>query len=327
MTTTLAYSDEYFYLSTYPLYPSTALDEEEMFSFPLVLYSIICLLGVGGNGLVIWIAVLEVRKTVSMIWLLNLSVADFIFTALLPFAITHQALGTQWPFGHIMCKLISFINQLTMFASVFTLTAIALDRFISIVFPIWSQNHRTVRLAVGVSSVVWILAAVPSVPFFLIRDTTEEEGGFTYCFYNEDVYKLSHLVLGRFTLAFLLPFITIAFCYAIITRKVRRRWKKSSDRSCRVTCTIICAFFICWLPFHVLYILHSTTNRYFTITLPLATCLAYANSCINPVLYTFAGRGSCLQVKRRIRLALKLFQVEMSNSGSRTESRPSRAVV
>ncbi|XP_059799800.1 C3a anaphylatoxin chemotactic receptor-like [Hypanus sabinus] len=324
MTTTLADFDQYW--QNYPLYPSIGQDGEETFSFSLVLFSIICLLGMCGNGLVIWIVVLEERKTVSMIWLLNLSVADFIFTALLPFTITHQALGNHWPFGHFLCKFLPFTNQLTMFASVFTLTAIALDRFISIIFPIWSQNHRTVRLAVAVSSVVWILAVAPSVPFFLIRKD-EEEGGGAICFYNEDEYNLSHLILARFALAFLLPFITIAFCYAVITRKVRRRFKRSSDRSCRVTGMVICAFFICWLPFHVLYLVHSTTGQYFATALPLATCLAYANSCINPVLYTFAGRGSYLHIKRRIRLALKNFQAEMSNSGSRSESRLSRAIV
>ncbi|XP_051887774.1 C3a anaphylatoxin chemotactic receptor-like [Pristis pectinata] len=326
MATTLMNDYDFFSFSI-PPYSSVGFDSEEKFSFLLVLYCLICLLGVSGNGLVLWIAIHEVRKTVSMIWVLNLSLADFTFTALLPFTIAHQALGLHWPFGSFMCKLLSFVSQLNMFASVFTLMVIALDRCISVTLPIWSQNHRTVKLAVGVSLVVWILAVVPSIPFFLIRKTMENEEGIIYCFYCEDRYSLSSLVLARFTLAFLMPFLTIAVCYWIITVKVRQKWRRSSVRSRRITCMIIWAFFICWLPFHVLYLVHATTNQQLVTILPLATCFAYANSCINPMLYMYAGRGSCIQIKKRIQIMLKLFHEEMSNSGSKSESRPSRAML
>ncbi|XP_069792251.1 chemerin-like receptor 1 [Narcine bancroftii] len=325
MTPLMSYED-YLSLFSYPTYSSDELNNEEGFSFPVVLNCIICLLGVSGNGLVMWVVIHEVRKTVSMIWIINLSVADFTFTFLLPFTVVQQALALHWPFGSFLCKFLSFSSQLNMFASVFTLTVIALDRCISVTFPIWSQNHRTVKMALGVSLMVWILAAVFSSPCFLIREIMEDGvEGKTICFYSVKEYILRNLMLSRFILAFLMPFSIITICYCIILVKVRQRWRKSSGRSQRVTCLIIWAFFICWLPFHVLYLIHTMTNLHFTTSLPLATCLAYTSSCINPLLYMYVGRGSCIQIKKRIQITLKLLHEEMSINSSRSEWRLSRA--
>uniref|UniRef100_UPI00398E8A4E formyl peptide receptor-related sequence 6-like n=1 Tax=Pristiophorus japonicus TaxID=55135 RepID=UPI00398E8A4E len=321
MSSTLPLDADYLLtLFPYTAYsPDELNDDEEVPVFLLLISCTICLLGILGSALVLCVAGHEVKKTASMIWLLNLSLADFTFTALLPFSITHMALRNHWPFGRFMCKFLGFTNNLNTFVSVLILAVISLDRCVSVTLPVWSQNHRTVKSAVAVSLVAWTMAAVASVPFSLMRETTEDEYmGKTYCFYDEDAYRLSCFVVTRFVLAFLIPFVTIAACYSIIAVKVRRRWKKNSRKSCRIISMIMLAFFICWLPFHVLNIIHATTDEHFGTWLPLATQLAYANSCINPLLYLFAGRGgSCFHVKKRIRMALKAFHKEMSNSGSR----------
>ncbi|XP_067911637.1 chemerin-like receptor 1 isoform X2 [Heterodontus francisci] len=314
--------------NTTSYYYFTMLDDEEVSMVPLLVYCIICLLGILGNALVIWIVRSERKKTVSIIWIFNLSLADFLFTAMLPFSIVQVALKTHWPFGNFMCKFLSFINNLNMYTSVFILAVISLDRCISVMLPVWSQNHRTVRSAGVVSVVVWVLAAAASIPFFLIRETLEDMlTGNTYCFYGEDTYRLSTLIVVRFVLAFLIPFITISVCYSIITVKVRRRWRKRSNKPCKIIIMIISAFFICWIPFHLLNIRHATSDKYFKTWLPLVTSLAFANSCINPILYLFTGHGPIHHVKKRIQMALKALHEEMSNSGSRSETRLSRAIV
>ncbi|XP_067862366.1 C3a anaphylatoxin chemotactic receptor-like [Heptranchias perlo] len=323
MSSTLALDDDYF-----AAYSTVIPSDDQGVIAPLLVYCITWLLGISGNALVMWVAGQEMKKTASIIWLLNLAAADLIFTALLPFSIAHVALKSHWPFGSFMCKFLSFTNHLNMFTSAFILAVISLDRCISVTMPVWSQNHRTVKSAIAVSLVVWILAAGASVPFFLIRETVEDKFvGKTYCFYSEVTFSLSSLMMARFVLAFLIPFMIIAVCYSIIAAKVRRRWRKSSTKSCKIISMIMSVFSVCWIPFHVLSIIHATSDEYFQTWLPIVTSLAYVNSCINPILYLFAGRGSTFHFKKRIQMALRALHEEMSNSGSRSEFRLSRTIV
>ncbi|XP_020373903.2 C3a anaphylatoxin chemotactic receptor [Rhincodon typus] len=310
------------------MYSSDTLDDDEVSILPLVVFCIILPLGILGNMLVIWIASTEMKKTVGIIWLLNLSIADLIFTAMLPFSIVQQAMNSHWPFGNFLCKLVSFTNQLNMFASVFFLSVISLDRCVFVMLPAWSQNHRTVKFAKWVSGVVWILVTATSFPFFLVRGTKEDTFiGKTHCFYTVEMDILSAFIVTRFVLAFLIPFIIIVTCYTIITIKIRRKRKKVPSRLYKLISMIILAFFVCWLPFHVLNIIHVMTDKELKAWLPIVTSVAYANSCINPILYVFTGHGSTFNFKKRIKMTFRALQEELSYSGSKSENRQSRDIV
>ncbi|GLD66073.1 chemerin-like receptor 1 [Lates japonicus] len=91
------------------------------------------------------------KRTAHMVWYLNLAVADLLFTALLPFSVMYVALDFHWPFSKLMCKLSStseqhFLNMFASvcFASVYIEVVISLDRFLSVVWPVWTQNHQNV---------------------------------------------------------------------------------------------------------------------------------------------------------------------------------------
>ncbi|CAF94855.1 unnamed protein product [Tetraodon nigroviridis] len=98
----------------------------------MIIYSLAFVLGVLGNGVVIWVTGFKM-KTVNTVWFLNLAVADFLFTAFLPLSVTYIAMDSHWPFGKFMCKLNSMILYLNMFASVYLLVVISVDRCVSVV--------------------------------------------------------------------------------------------------------------------------------------------------------------------------------------------------
>ncbi|KAI4896094.1 hypothetical protein NFI96_009168, partial [Prochilodus magdalenae] len=63
--------------------------------FYVVTNMIIFILGVAGNGLVIWIAGFKVKKSVVTTWYLSLAVSDFIFCSTLLFNVVYMSYGLR----------------------------------------------------------------------------------------------------------------------------------------------------------------------------------------------------------------------------------------
>ncbi|XP_032126246.1 C3a anaphylatoxin chemotactic receptor [Sapajus apella] len=136
----------------------------------MVILSLTFLLGLPGNGLVLWVAGLKMKRTVNTVWFLHLTLADLLCCLSLPFSLAHLALQGKWPYGSFLCKLIPSIIVLNMFASVFLLTAISLDRCLVVLKPIWCQNHRSVGTAFTICGCIWMMAFVMCIPMFMYRE-------------------------------------------------------------------------------------------------------------------------------------------------------------
>ncbi|KAF7687615.1 hypothetical protein HF521_014843, partial [Silurus meridionalis] len=254
---------------------------------------IMMLLGITGNGLVIWIAGFKIKKTVNTVWYLSLAVSDFLFCVFLPFNITYMV-KSEWSFGLFMCKLTSFILFLNMFSSIFLLVIISLDRCVAVMFPVWAQNKRTIRLAWVMVLAAWIVSAMLSSPAAHFRDvhTTYHRHSETICYYNY-AYDEQHIaiVLCRFIFGFAIPLLVIIICYAFIIQKLKYNQTGRSNKPFKVMTALIAAFFICWLPYHIFNLLEiNVKNSIIQIGQQFGTTLASANSFMNPFLYAFMGK-------------------------------------
>ncbi|XP_007537599.1 C3a anaphylatoxin chemotactic receptor [Erinaceus europaeus] len=165
--------------------PSQTFVSQPQVVLSMVILSLTFLLGLPGNGLVLWTAGFKMRRTVNTVWFLNLTLADFLCCLSLPFSLAHLALQGHWPYGWFLCKLIPSIIILNMFASVLLLTAISLDRCLLVLKPVWCQNHRNMRTAFIVCVCIWVVAFLMCIPVFIYR---EMFCGNNHCFcnYNDD---------------------------------------------------------------------------------------------------------------------------------------------
>ncbi|MEQ2158944.1 hypothetical protein GOODEAATRI_017351 [Goodea atripinnis] len=264
-------------------------------TFSLVIYCAIIVFGTVGNGLVIYVTGFKMKKSVNSVWFLNLALADFLFTAFLIFSAVSLSQELHWPFGKFMCKLNNFVSLVNMFASVFFLTAINLDRCLSIWVVVWAQNKRTVRKAQIMCAVIWLAAGICSTPYASFRTVDSVNTNETFCMYNSRMTKEQKwsLYTFRFVVGFLIPFLAMLFCYVAIGIRSRRLQKMTKHISHRIIFLIVIAFFICWLPFHVLSFLELSFSdnhglrRIVEIGGPLTLSLAFMNSCLNPILYVF----------------------------------------
>lgn len=292
------------------------------------MYCIVFILGTVGNGLVIYVTGFRMKRTVNSVWFLNLALADFLFTAFLIFSIIYLSMDT-WHFGIPMCKLHNFIVNINMFASVFLLTAISLDRCLSIWVVVWAQNKRTVSKVQLICLGIWIAAACCSIPYATIR-TVSIRNGKAQCGYSGNTRRvhLLGLLILRVVLGFLIPFLVILVSYVAIGIRARRLQRTRSKRSRRIIFSIIFAFFICWLPFHIfsfIELIHTQNKNIreiITIGGPLSVALAFFNSCLNPILYVFMCEEFQTKLQQSICLVLEsaLAEDHLSFTSSRSLS-------
>uniref|UniRef100_UPI0037E7856A chemerin-like receptor 1 n=1 Tax=Semicossyphus pulcher TaxID=241346 RepID=UPI0037E7856A len=333
-------SDEYYYYDDY------AELRRSLKIMSLFFYCLVFVLGVLGNGVVIWVTSFKIEKTVNTVWFLNLAVADFFFTALLSVHVIKLALDFHWPFGKFMCKLNTTLIDLNMFASIYILVVISVDRCVAVVWPVWARNHRSVRKAYCVSLGVWVLALILSAPYFVFRDTApafrNEE--VINCFnnyalsdvYDESVYELvifrfKAMTITLFLLGFVVPFTVIVSCYAVIIHRLRRNHTlaRQSSRTFKIIAAVITTFFLCWAPYHIFKLIElahymtsfasQTLDYVTTIGIPITTSLAFINSCLNPLLYVFVGQDFRDIVRKSFLNMLEAaFQEEESDSHTDT---------
>ncbi|XP_051972862.1 C3a anaphylatoxin chemotactic receptor-like [Xyrauchen texanus] len=273
-----------------------------------IFYYLTFLLGVPGNVFVVYIAGMKMKRTVNTIWFLNLAIADLL-CCFSPLFILIGKFLDHWPLGSVICKILRFVMYVSMFASVFILSLISLDRFTQVITPVWAKNHRSLLLARLSCGAAWILSITLDVPFMILTRTFEYNNN-THClaFFGDDFQTYRKLTIIRFVIGFLIPLICIVTCYGFITRKLGRS-RFHSGRAFRIMSAVIVAFFLCWLPYHIvdlLWIFGVNESVMLADRLaPLVISLAYFNSCLNPVLYFFIGQD----IKEKFKLSLKLKHV------------------
>ncbi|XP_068616716.1 chemokine-like receptor 1 [Brachionichthys hirsutus] len=333
------YSDNYAYDYNYSYDENATVTEESVFQHTstclkeilcmslLVVSVVIFLLGFCGNALVIWISGFKMKKTINTTWYLSLAISDFVFCAFLPFSIANMAME-DWVFGRFMCKFAPSVMFLNMFSSIFLLVIISVDRFVSVAFPVWAQNHRTIRKASVIVVLAWLMAIALSVPSAVFRDVGSHLGR-TICFNNYTSSQHSHKIvaLSRLLAGFIAPFVIIIICYSIIILKLRTNRMTKSSKPFKVMTALIAAFFVCWLPYHVFVLLELSHQNYshsvLSAGLKVGTSLAAANSVLNPVLYVFMGNDFKRKFKSSVLSKMENAMADEGRTTSRYLSRSS----
>ncbi|XP_066465484.1 C3a anaphylatoxin chemotactic receptor-like [Eleutherodactylus coqui] len=261
----------------------------------ITLYSIVFALGTIGNGLVIWIAGFRMKNTISATWFLNLAIADFLCCASLPLRIA------EWVYilsdiQVFFCLLTILLFSINVNASVLLLTAMSIDRYISVIWPFWAKFHRTSKLVKITVAIIWVFSLLLTgliicLNAFYFNDVRE------WCILYHNVfdrYGMKQIVqLLRLSVMFAIPFLVILISYVTIFLKLRQKKRpQRSQRSYRIITAVILCFFICWFPYYIWLLTPQDKLDYihFHIINNIIINLACLNSCINPIIYVFMGQ-------------------------------------
>lgn len=287
---------------------SVTLSSTESAKFKIVklfFYAIIFLISVIGNTLVCIVIVRRHRmRTVTNCFILNLAVADLAITCIcIPFDIPVQENNYKWPYGSLLCKLLYPLQTMAMFASIFTLMAVSLNRYWAIVYPL--QNQMSKRHAKGFISVIWLLSALVTLPYILVLQLDEETVSCEEHWPVNVNYRKAY-TLSLFLVQYVVPLTVITLVYLKIAREMRKCIKKRKTscinrdlskshqierkRVVRMLIVVTALFAVCVLPNNIMWLWLDFGNgeeyEHFWDVVAVTNIILFANSAANPIAYT-----------------------------------------
>ncbi|XP_071118661.1 QRFP-like peptide receptor [Haliotis cracherodii] len=134
------------------------------------LYSLMLMCGMLGNVLVIF-SILRYRRmrNITNTFLLSLASADLLLVVICIPVKLAAFFSFTWTFGEFLCKSVHYLQNVSAICSVFTLTAMSLERYYAIMFPMRAKFTCTVGKACRVIAVLWLLSGLLAVPIVFQR--------------------------------------------------------------------------------------------------------------------------------------------------------------
>ncbi|XP_044308786.1 mas-related G-protein coupled receptor member H-like [Varanus komodoensis] len=272
-----------------------------------VLMVIICILGLVGNGIVIRLLGFHIKRNPFTTYILNLAVADFgVLLDLFPLVI-HEIASMLIKKQLFHLFIIPFHLFLMMYlAGQLLLTAISMDRCVTVLFPIWHRCHRPPRLSTTVCVLIWVLCFLLSgVHMILQMMTMTEILGYLFL-------AIALLCLPLITVSSLILFIKICF-----KSQQQRRGKL-------LTAILFLLFFFLILafPLSAIWIMLSVFHFFFlSADIVLHACLVCAclNSSINPLIYFLMAHKKRGQSRQSMKVAMQRVFREEENPQEQLE--------
>ncbi|XP_067386565.1 atypical chemokine receptor 2 [Emydura macquarii macquarii] len=276
--------------------------------FPVV-YTIVFLLGLTGNFLLFVILTRYTKKKMTEVYLLNLTVSDLLFVVTLPFWATYAA--SHWVFGNAFCKIIGVIYTISFHSGIFFISCMGLDKYLEIVHAWSNKNLRAPRKSFLVSSVVWVVSIVLSIPDFIFIQVQDLHNGKQICHLDygqhNSIWKLL-LQFQQILLGFFLPFLCMVFFYSRIACVLTALMSPGKKRALRLVVILVAVFFVLWFPYNVTLFLHLLQNLHLIndceiskdldYALQVTESIAFIHCCLNPLLYAFVNKQFRLHLKK-----------------------------
>ncbi|XP_015925698.1 RYamide receptor-like [Parasteatoda tepidariorum] len=293
-----------------------------------IMYITVSVAAIGGNGMICYIVLAYQRmRTVTNFFILNLAVGDIMMACLcIPFGFVSNLLLQYWPFGAVMCVLVSYAQVVSVFISAYTMIAISIDRYIAILYPL--RPRLTKLQAKVIIVIVWLVALLTPLPTAVLSRlevhpawSGEENGTIRYvCMESwkskEQRYYYSMTLM---VLQYFFPLSVLLYTYTRIAIVVwgnkppgeaedmrDQRLAASKRKMVKMMITVVTVFTLCWLPLNMLIVVGDQDERiwqYKNIVYVWFVChwLAMSHASYNPIIYCWMNskfREGFLQIIR-----------------------------
>ncbi|XP_071347578.1 chemokine XC receptor 1-like [Trachinotus anak] len=270
---------------------------DEIFDFTTIsgaFFILVFIFSIAGNSLLLCVLVVyENLKNVTNLFVVNLACSDLVFTITLPFWATH--LLHHWIFGDFCCKFMTAAYYVGLYSSIILLTAMTVDRFITVVLYNWPSNRvKRKRFAVGACVAAWVISIAASLSDAVNVKVETHWNDLIAC---ESPSSDNVGYYLQVSLLFFFPLVIIVFCYSAILKTVLKSSNRKRHRTVVVVLCIVAAFFICWGPYNILLLIKplykpdgcDATERLY-IVYHICQILAFSHCCMNPLLYMLSQK-------------------------------------
>lgn len=286
----------------------------------LSLYIIIFLIGLLGNALIIVTTIKNRQSQHSKnYFLINLAVADLAVTLFCMPTSLGTIIYRIWVYGKFLCKFLAFFQGVAVAVSIYSLTAMSIDRYLSIQNPMASRKFMTKRQCLAMISVMWVISALFMGPLLYIKtvDTIELDHlpSVNFCIekWPQERDRKAYVFFLLFVV-FLIPGVTLAVCYSHVGRALcsndmtregsdtSMRGLFSRKKAARMIIILIIVFMLCWLPYNIASLVSDFSNDDIVpILLFFTTWLGHAHSAINPLMFWLLNR----RFREKVRIMMR----------------------
>ncbi|XP_076462097.1 orexin/Hypocretin receptor type 1-like [Babylonia areolata] len=284
----------------------------------LALYVFCFVLGLGGNGLVVWAVVhnSHLRSTTNVL-LTNLAVADFLAVLVCMPPNFVQTIWETWFLGEVMCKVVSYYRVILIVVSILTLTAISVERYCAICRPMTFKQTRA--RVVGCLVFVWLSAHLAALPrLFVVRLHHDDlippnvTVLLTSCAPSAAMAAVAlHYEIFLCVVFYALPIVVMGYTYTAVALCLRSSAKtgilteteskanqtqlNARRRTAKMLIVVVIVFIVCFLPVYIWNMIRLVAPESLVFLDPHLVSgitlgshlLLLINSCINPLIYNF----------------------------------------
>ncbi|XP_043916530.1 atypical chemokine receptor 3 [Protopterus annectens] len=284
------------------------IDKKGILYTVAVVFIFIFVIGLVANSVVIWVNLWTKRvRYETHTYILNLAVADLFVVITLPVWVASLVQNEQWPMGEAMCKVTHLIFSVNLFGSIFFLTCMSVDRYISVAFLKSSNTYKKKAIRWIICIFLWLFAFGVSFPdTYYLQVFTSPHNGDTYCrpAYPKERFQawLVGMELVSIILGFAFPFPILAIFCLLLARVVSSSSDQDKKASRKIIFSYVIVFLICWLPYHSILIvdtmyllkfipINCTMEDFLYVSLHVTQCLSLIHCCVNPILYSFINKN------------------------------------
>ncbi|XP_060099065.1 mas-related G-protein coupled receptor member H-like [Heteronotia binoei] len=139
-----------------------------------ILVFLICIAGIVGNSMVIWLLGFRMKRNPFTTYVLNLAAADMgVLVASILGYITATIFVLSGNFALMGFYIYAYVWASMYITDQFLLTVISVDRCVAVLFPLWHRCHRPPRLSGTVCVSVWVLSFLIAVLDFFLSFANE----------------------------------------------------------------------------------------------------------------------------------------------------------